>query len=139
MQSLSMKELSVGQKAEKDFIVTKETGVAYADVSGDKNPLHLDENYAKNTRFGREIAHGMLLGGYISGMIGMELPGVGCIYMKQELTFLRPVYYGDTIRVEIIVSELQQEKKRAVLSTSCYNQKGEQVIAGSALVKPKED
>ena len=70
-----MKELSVGQKAEKDFIVTKETGVAYADVSGDKNPLHLDENYAKNTRFGREIAHGMLLGGYISGMIGMELPG----------------------------------------------------------------
>lgn len=139
MQSMSMKELSVGQKAEKYFIVTKETGAAYAEVSGDKNPLHLDEEYAKKTRFGREIAHGMLLGGYISGMIGTELPGEGCIYMKQELTFLRPVYYGDTIRVEITVSELQQEKKRAVLGTSCYNQKGEQVIAGSALVKPKED
>ena len=73
-----MKELSVGQKAEKDFIVTKETGVAYADVSGDKNPLHLDENYAKNTRFGREIAHGMLLGGYISGRSEERRVGKEC-------------------------------------------------------------
>ena len=75
----------------------------------------------------------------ISGMIGMELPGEGTIYMKQELTFLRPVYYGDRIRVEIVVRELQQEKKRAVLSTNCYNQNDEQVIEGMALVKPKEE
>ena len=75
----------------------------------------------------------------VSSLIGMELPGEGSIYMKQELTFLRPVYYGDTVRVEIAVIELQEEKKRAVLSTNCYNQKGEQVIAGSALVKPKEE
>ncbi len=81
----------------------------------------------------------MLLGSYISAMIGMELPGEGTVYMKQELTFLLPVYYGDVIRVEITVSRLQQEKKRAVLSTSCYNQRGQQVIAGSALEKPKED
>ena len=139
MQSLSIKELFVGQKAEKEFLVTEETGVAFAEVSQDKNPLHLDAEYAEKTRFGKKIAHGMLMGGYISSMIGMELPGEGSIYMKQELTFLRPVYYGDRIRVEITVSELQMEKKRAVLSTNCYNQNGEQVIAGSALVKPKEE
>lgn len=133
-----MKELSVGLRAEKEFLVTEETGAAFAEISQDKNPLHLDEEYAAQTRFGRRIAHGMLAGSYISAMIGMELPGEGAVYMKQELTFLKPVYYGDTLRVEIVVSKLQTEKKRAVLSTNCYNQRGEQVIAGSALVKPKE-
>ena len=139
MQSLSMKELSVGQSVEKEFLVTEETGVAFAEVSQDKNPIHLDAEYAEKTRFGKKIAHGMLMGGYISSLIGMELPGEGTIYMKQELTFLRPVYYGDKIRVEITVSELQTEKKRAVLSTNCYNQNGEQVVAGKALVKPREE
>ncbi len=138
MKSLSMKELSVGLRAEKEFLVTEETGAAFAEISQDKNPLHLDEEYAAQTRFGRRIAHGMLAGSYISAMIGMELPGEGAVYMKQELTFLKPVYYGDTLRVEIVVSKLQTEKKRAVLSTNCYNQRGEQVVAGSALVKPKE-
>ena len=139
MQSFSMKELYVGQTVSGEFPVTEETGRAYAEISRDKNPLHLEEDYARATRFGRRIAHGMLLGGYISGMIGMELPGEGTIYMKQELTFLRPVYYGDRIRVEIVVRELKQEKKRAVLSTNCYNQNDEQVIEGMALVKPKEE
>ena len=139
MQSLSMRELSVGQSVEKEFLVTEETGVAFAEVSQDKNPIHLDTEYAEKTRFGKKIAHGMLMGGFISSLIGMELPGEGTIYMKQELTFLRPVYYGDKIRVEITVSELQTEKKRAVLSTNCYNQNGEQVVAGKALVKPREE
>lgn len=139
MKSLSMKDLFVGQKAEREFLVTEETGAAFAEVSQDKNPIHLDAEYAQKTRFGEKIAHGMLMGSYISGIIGMELPGEGTIYMKQELTFLRPVYYGDKIRVEITVSELQTEKKRAVLSTNCYNQNGEQVVAGKALVKPREE
>ena len=139
MKSLAMKDLTIGQKAEKEFLVTEETGAAFAEVSQDKNPIHLDGEYAKGTRFGKKIAHGMLMGSYISGMIGMELPGEGTIYMKQELIFLRPVYYGDKIRVEIAVAELQMEKKRAVLSTNCYNQNGEQVVAGKALVKPREE
>jgi len=139
MKSFTMKDLFVGQKAEKEFFVTEEMGQAFAGVSYDENPIHLDEEYAKGTMFGRRIAHGMLSAGFISGMIGMELPGEGTIYMKQELTFLRPVYYGDTIRVEIEVTQLQEEKKRAVLSTNCYNQKNEQVIAGQALVKPREE
>lgn len=139
MNSYSMKELSVGQAVTREYRITESEGRAFADASGDHNPLHLDEEYAQKTRFGRRIAHGMLLGSYISALIGMELPGEGTIYMKQELNFLRPVYYGDIIRVEISVTELIQEKKRAVLSTNCYNQKNEQVIAGTALVKPRED
>lgn len=139
MKSLSIRELFTGQKTEKEFLITEETGQAFAEVSQDNNPIHLDEGYAKKTRFGKRIAHGMLLGSYISSMIGMELPGEGTIYMKQELCFLRPVYYGDKIRVEIQVSEIQTEKKRAVLSTNCYNQNGEQVVCGSALVKPREE
>mgnify|MGYP004628529143 FL=1 len=134
-----MKELFVGQSAEKEFLITEEIGRAFAKVSQDENPLHLQEDYAKKTPFGRRIAHGMLLGSYISAMLGMELPGEGTIYMKQELTFLKPVYYGDTIRVKIEVTKLEPEKKRAVLSTSCYNQKSEQVLAGSALVRPREE
>ena len=139
MKSFSMKELFVGQSAEKEFLITEEIGRAFAKVSQDENPLHLQEDYAKKTPFGRRIAHGMLLGSYISAMLGMELPGEGTIYMKQELTFLKPVYYGDTIRVKIEVTKLEPEKKRAVLSTSCYNQKSEQVLAGNALVRPREE
>ena len=139
MNSYSMKELSVGQTVTREYTITESEVRAFADASGDHNPLHLDEEYAQETRFGRRIAHGMLLGSYISALIGMELPGEGTIYMKQELNFLRPVYYGDTIRVEIRVAELLQEKKRAVLSTNCYNQENEQVIAGTAMVKPRED
>lgn len=139
MKSFSMKELFVGQSAEKEFLITEEIGRAFAKVSQDENPLHLQEDYAKKTPFGKRIAHGMLLGSYISAMLGIELPGEGTIYMKQELTFLKPVYYGDTIRVKIEVTKLEPEKKRAVLSTSCYNQKSEQVLAGSALVRPREE
>lgn len=139
MNSYSMKQLSVGQTVTREYTITESEVRDFADASGDHNPLHLDEEYAQGTRFGRRIAHGMLLGSYISALIGMELPGEGTIYMKQELNFLRPVYYGDVIRVEIRVEELLQEKKRAVLSTNCYNQENEQVIAGTAIVKPRED
>lgn len=139
MKSYTLKELAVGQKCEREFSIAEEDGQAFAQVSKDINPIHLDEEYAKKTRFGGKIVHGMLLGGYISSLIGTELPGEGSIYMKQELNFLRPVRYGDIIRVEIAVTELILEKKRAVLSTNCYNQKGEQVIEGMALVKPKEE
>lgn len=138
MKSYSMEQLSVGQKCEKEFAIGEKDGRDFAAVSKDTNPLHLDEDYARQTRFGGRIAHGMLLGGYISSLLGTELPGEGSIYMKQDLRFLRPVRYGDTIRVALEVTELDFEKMRAVLSTNCYNQKGEQVIAGTALVKPKE-
>ncbi len=139
MKGYTIQELHVGLTVREEFPVTEQMGLEFAGVSGDTNPLHLDQAYAASTRFGGKIAHGMLIGSFISNVIGTRLPGEGSIYARQELTFLRPVYYGDTVCVEITVKELKKEKNRVVLSTDCYNQKGEKVIAGEALVMPKEE
>ncbi len=139
MKSYTIQELREGLTVQEEFPVTEQMGIEFAGVSGDTNPVHLDQDYAKATRFGAKIAHGMLIGSFISNVIGTRMPGEGSIYMKQEMTFLRPVYYGDRITVEIAVKALQKDRNRAVLSTDCYNQKGEKVLAGEALVMPKEE
>ena len=128
-----------GLTVQEEFPVTEQMGIEFAGVSGDTNPVHLNQDYAKATRFGAKIAHGMLIGSFISNVIGTRMPGEGSIYMKQEMTFLRPVYYGDRVTVEVAVKALQKDRNRAVLSTDCYNQKGEKVLAGEALVMPKEE
>ena len=139
MKSYTIQELREGLTVQEEFPVTEQMGIEFSGVSGDTNPVHLDQDYAKATRFGAKIAHGMLIGSFISNVIGTRMPGEGSIYMKQEMTFLRPVYYGDRITVEIAVKALQKDRNRAVLSTDCYNQKGEKVLAGVALVMPKEE
>jgi 3-hydroxybutyryl-CoA dehydratase len=139
MKSYTIQELREGLTVQEEFPVTEQMGIEFAGVSGDTNPVHLDQDYAKATRFGAKIAHGMLIGSFISNVIGTRMPGEGSIYMKQEMTFLRPVYYGDRVTVEVAVKALQKDRNRAVLSTDCYNQKGEKVLAGEALVMPKEE
>lgn len=139
MKSYTIQELREGLTVQEEFPVTEQMGIEFAGVSGDTNPVHLNQDYAAATRFGAKIAHGMLIGSFISNVIGTRMPGEGSIYMKQEMTFLRPVYYGDRITVEIAVKALQKDRNRAVLSTDCYNQKGEKVLAGEALVMPKEE
>ena len=139
MKSYTISQLTEGLTVSEAFPVTEEMGRKFAEVSGDVNPVHLDREYAENTRFHGRIAHGMLIAGFISKVIGTELPGEGSIYMKQELKFLRPVRYGDTVTVKVVVRELQREKNRVILSTDCFDQKGQQVIAGEALVMPKEE
>ena len=139
MKSYTIQELREGLTVQEEFPVTEQMGIEFAGVSGDTNPVHLDQDYAKATRFGAKIAHGMLIGSFISNVIGTRMPGEGSIYMKQEMTFLRPVYYGDRVTVEVAVNALQKDRNRAVLSTDCYNQKGEKVLAGEALVMPKEE
>ena len=139
MKSYTIQELREGLTVQEEFPVTEQMGIEFAGVSGDTNPVHLDQDYAKATRFGAKIAHGMLIGSFISNVIGTRMPGEGSIYMKQEMTFLRPVYYGDRVTVEVAVIALQKDRNRAVLSTDCYNQKGEKVLAGEALVMPKEE
>ena len=139
MKSYTIQELREGLTVQEEFPVTEQMGIEFSGVSGYTNPVHLDQDYAKATRFGAKIAHGMLIGSFISNVIGTRMPGEGSIYMKQEMTFLRPVYYGDRITVEIAVKALQKDRNRAVLSTDCYNQKGEKVLAGEALVMPKEE
>ncbi|MDJ0269287.1 MAG: MaoC family dehydratase [Aigarchaeota archaeon] len=126
--------LRVGDRASYTKTITAEDIRAYAELTGDKNPLHLDEEYAKNTRFGRVIAHGMLTASLISAVIGTRLPGPGAIYLEQRLRFTRPVYPGDTITAEVEVVEFREEKGVVRLRTDCLNQRGERVIEGEAVL-----
>ena len=127
-------DFSVGQSFQKDFFISEELGQSFAQISGDYNPVHLDEEYAKGTMFGKRIAHGMLLGSYISGILGNDFPGEGTIYLKQDMKFMKPVYYGDTITISVTILEMDDARNRMTLETNCYNQESELVLAGTALV-----
>jgi 3-hydroxybutyryl-CoA dehydratase len=127
-------ELSVGQSAEFTKTVTETDVVMYAGITGDFNPMHINEEYARHSQFSGRIAHGMLTAGFISAVLGMKLPGEGSIYMNQTLRFTKPVRIGDTITARIEVIELFPEKKRVRLATTCRNQNGDSVLAGEALV-----
>jgi len=129
-----MAQLTPGQKATLTKIITEADVQAFAEASGDKNPVHLDEAYAQTTRFGKRIAHGMLVAGLISAVLGTELPGPGTIYLGQELSFKAPVYIGDTVTAEIEVATVREGKPIATLLTNCYNQDGTLVIEGKATV-----
>jgi 3-hydroxybutyryl-CoA dehydratase len=106
---------------------------AFAEVSGDNNPVHLDAAYAATTRFGERIAHGMLSAAYISAVLGTKLPGPGVVYMSQTLTFRRPVKIGDTVTARATVTALDEAKGRATLATVC-EVGGKSVVEGEALV-----
>ena len=108
----------------------------FAGITGDHNPAHVNEVYASQTRFARRIAHGILSAGLISAVLAMKLPGPGTIYLGQELKFVRPVYFGDTITATYTVSELLPEKNIARLETVCTNQVGAVVIKGTPTVMP---
>lgn len=132
----TIEELNIGDKAEFSKTISETDIYLYAGVTGDFNPAHINEVYAKETHFKTRIAHGMLMAGFISTVIGNQLPGPGTIYMKQELEFLGPVRIGDTITAEVEVMEILEEKKHVRLKTTCVTQKGEEVVHGHALVSP---
>jgi 3-hydroxybutyryl-CoA dehydratase len=113
-------DLSVGQSAAFSRTVTEADIVLFTAVSGDLNPIHVNEEYAKGTMFGGRIAHGILTAALISAVLGNQLPGPGCIYLSQTLKFLAPVKAGDTVKARATVIELLPEKKRAVLRTECF-------------------
>jgi 3-hydroxybutyryl-CoA dehydratase len=131
-------ELYVGQAAEFTKTVTETDVVMYAGLTGDFNPMHVDEVAASQTRFGSRIAHGMLTAGFISACIGMKLPGTGSIYLGQTLKFTAPVRIGDTVTARLEVIELVPEKKRLRLTTTCSNQQGQVVIEGEATIMMQE-
>jgi 3-hydroxybutyryl-CoA dehydratase len=112
-------DLSVGQEASLSNTVSEADIVAFADISGDRNPVHLDADYAATTMFKERIAHGMLSAAYISAVFGMELPGPGAIYMSQTLKFKAPVKIGDTVVTTVKVTELVPEKRRARFECVC--------------------
>ncbi|HEX9754440.1 MAG TPA: MaoC family dehydratase [Gemmatimonadales bacterium] len=125
-------ELAIGQTAEVRRTITESDVVAFAGISGDFNPVHVDAEWAARTRFGGRVAHGMLSAGLISNVLGMRLPGAGAIYRSQTLRFTAPVRPGDTITARAEVVELVPAKRRVRLRTTCTNQDGETVVEGEA-------
>ncbi|KFZ45198.1 enoyl-CoA hydratase [Smithella sp. SC_K08D17] len=136
MTGKSIDELKVGDVAEFAKTVAETDIYLYAGITGDFNPAHVNEAYAKTTFFKTRIAHGMLTAGFISAIIANQLPGPGTIYLKQDLSFLAPVHMGDTITGRVEVIELNVEKNRVRLKTTCSNQDGVMVISGEGLVSP---
>ena len=129
-------KLNIGDTAKFAKTVSESDIYLYAGITGDFNPAHINEDYAKNTFFKTRIAHGMLSAGFISTVIGNELPGTGSIYVKQDLRFLAPVRIGDTITTRVEVIEIMDAKNRVRLKTVCVNQEGTQVLDGEAIVSP---
>lgn len=128
--------IKIGDSANFTKTVTESDVVNFAGISGDFNPAHVDETSAKKGMFGKRIAHGMLSAGFISTVLGTQLPGPGTIYMSQELKFTKPVFFGDTITATATVIERNEDKNRIKLETVCTNQNGDVVISGFATVLP---
>lgn len=126
-------DLSLGQKASFGKTITEADIVLFAAVTGDTNPMHLNEEYAKKSFFGERIAHGMLAAGLITKVMGTQLPGPGTIYMSQSLRFRKPVRIGETVTATVEITALNAEKHRVTLRTIC-SVKGEPVLEGEALV-----
>jgi len=137
---MNMAELPpVGHRVSFAKTVTEEDVVAFAHVTGDEQPLHLDPDFGARTRFGKRIAHGMLSAGYISAALGTKLWPAGIvIYMGQSLQFRRPVSIGDTITAEVEVTAMDPEKRVLTVRTDCTNQAGETVVRGEATVMVDE-
>ena len=133
MQGLYFDELSVGQSEEVTRVVGVADIEAFAKVSGDTNPVHLDDAYARTTSFGERIAHGMLSAAYISAVLGVKLPGPGAIYLSQTLRFRRPVRVGDPVTARVTVKALDERRGHATFETVCQVN-GKTVVDGEAVV-----
>lgn len=123
-----------GDSATYSKTITDEDIRAFADLAGDDNSVHLDDEYARKTRFGRRIAHGVLSGSLISTVIGTRLPGEGSIYLSQSFKFVAPVFPGDTVTARATVKSVRDDRPIVTLETVCTNQRGETVITGEAVV-----
>lgn len=139
MNGLFLEDLKVGQQAMFGRTVTDADIVAFAGVSGDTNPIHLHDGFARTTRFGQRIAHGMLSGSYISTVIGTKLPGPGAVYISQTMNFMAPVIAGDTITAVATITAIDDKRRRVTLKTQCL--KGDTVVIdGEAIVLvPRRD
>jgi 3-hydroxybutyryl-CoA dehydratase len=136
MTGRKITEIKLGDKAYTEKTITETDIYLFAGITGDLNPAHINQVEAEKSMFKGRIAHGMLVSGFISAVLGMQLPGPGTIYMGQELKFLAPVRVGDTVKAEVEVIEVLAEKNRIKLRTSCYNQDGKMVVDGTATVMP---
>ena len=129
-------ELYIGQSAEFTKTISESDVYLFAGITGDHNPMHVNDIYAKQSRVGERLVHGLLSSSLISTVIGTKLPGNGTIYIEQNLVFKAPVVFGDTVSAKVEVKEVHIDKNRAKLRTYCVNQYGDIVIDGYAIVMP---
>ncbi len=130
---MKIHEIEIGMTATRRNVVTRDHIVAYAGLSGDQNPVHLDDAFAATTQFKGVIAHGMLSAGFISALLGNDLPGMGTVYMGQSLSFRGPVRPGDEVVTTVTVKDIVRDKRRVILTTVC--KVGEKVVLdGEAMV-----
>jgi 3-hydroxybutyryl-CoA dehydratase len=135
MKELAYADIKVGDSASVSKTITEGDIVNYAGITGDFNPVHLDAEYASASMFKERIAHGMLVSGFISAVLGYQLPGPNTIYLGQELKFTAPVKIGDTVTAVATVTEKRDDKRIIKLKTTVTNQRGEVVVDGSAVTK----
>jgi len=136
--SLSLADLKIGDQARMTKAFSAEDVAGFARLTGDTNPVHLDETYAKTTVFGTRIVHGMLVGSLFGTLFGTVMPGLGTIYVFQSLKFIRPVHLGEPVTATVTLKEILWEKKRAVFDCTAVNASGETVLVGEAQLLPPE-
>lgn len=129
--AIPIEQITPGMKVSYSQTITDGDIKSFAGLSGDHNPVHVDAEYAEQSRFGKRIAHGLMSAGFFSALFGTKLPGPGCVYVSQNLNFLRPVYIDDTVTAEVVVTGVNLEKRRVQFETTC-RVKGKRVISGSA-------
>lgn len=129
-----MTTYEIGTIASRTKIMTEADVMTFADISGDDNPIHLDDEYARKTRFGKRIAHGILTGSLISTILGRDFPGEGTIYLSQSFNFKAPVFIGDEITAQVELKAFRADKRIATFYTTCTNQDGTLVLDGEAIV-----
>ena len=139
MNGLYLEDLKVGMSAMFGKTVTEADIMAFAGVSGDTNPIHLHDGFARSTRFGQRIAHGMLSGSFISTVIGTKLPGPGSVYIAQTMSFMAPVLIGETITAVATVTAIDEKRRRVTLKTQCLN--GDKVVIDgeATILVPRRD
>jgi len=133
---MTIEDMKIGDCASTTKTISESDVYLFAGITGDLNPAHVDNETASKGVFHGRVAHGVLVTGLISAVLGMKLPGCGTIYLGQEVKFTKPVYFGDTITATCTVSATRPEKNIVNLETVCTNQKGETVIIGLATVMP---
>lgn len=129
-----MMNIKIGDTASLTKTITEKEVQLFGELTGDFNPVHFDEEFAKTTRFGKRIAHGMLSASFISTVLANQLPGSGTVYLSQTLKFTAPVFLGDTLTARVTVTDIKEGKPLVTLETVCTNQNDETVVKGEAVV-----
>jgi len=133
---MTIEDLEVGMTIEKEYRIEYEDAVKFSEISGDWNPAHHDEAYAANSIFRERVSHGMISIAQFSGLFGMDMPGLGTLWLRQSVEFLRPAFFGRNYRAVVTVTAVEKETNTVTLSTECFDDQGEKIVTGEGVVKP---